>query len=448
MKLFVLSILLHLKFSTSLTAPRKPSVPSLPAQALGSTCLQAHKDNRSCPIQVRDISFTLIPDNEKNTLYQKRKKVQYPENHHVAFDYQYNELVVPSSTSTKCTNNTKIVLLVQPIGVGIGRWYYDRLLHEFQEFPSEGEESDHDINMIFLAPDLLGCGTACNPRLISNDDGDSKTMKALPLITVENWSDQLIHLMRNYEKSSKSATTDASNNIEWCIVSNGGCVPIALEIAQRYVKDKSIFRGTLTNLILSATPGITSLNKPKDGEKIRKSYRTLSGIAGNVFWWYALRNDGAFIQNFSVKNLAARAENLGDEWRPQCVRTAKAFGGKSRFSTFAFLAGSLNGGNVERFETLKDHNEIKIDVITGGDTRRNPAKSWFWEQRKRNSGAEEKQGIEKDGHESKELTSLVSYLKDSGRRVNEIVVGGRRCPAHEDSKGCSKAIIDILQTPS
>ena len=443
MRLILLAILLQ--FSTSFTTPpRNPSLlPNRRARVHGKACyLHAHKDNQSFPIRVRDTSCMLIPDTEKNTLYQRRKvipfrkKVQYPPNSRITCDYQYNELVVPSPT-TSDTTITKIVLLIQPIGVGIGRWYYDRLLNEFQNFASEDETDYHDINMIFLAPDLLGCGTACNPLLLSDDSGDSKVMKTLPLITVENWSDQLMNLMQDYENTSIS--TASTSNIEWCIVSNGGCVPIALEIAQRYIKEKDMLRGALTNLILSATPGIASLNKPKDEEKTRKSYRTLSGIAGNAFWWYALRNNGDFIQKFSVKNLAAREENLGHEWRPKCVETAKAFDGKSRFSTFAFLAGSLNGGNAERFEALKDHNEVQIDVITGGDKRRNPAKSWFWERRKT-----KKQEIEKDGHQSEELTTLVSYLKDNCRSVDEIFVGGRRCPAHEDSNGCSKAIIEIM----
>jgi hypothetical protein len=446
-KLLILASICLLPLSACFTFSRKLSIPSLHdkthLQEQHQTTQEVQNDNLPCPIQVRDAIFTLAPDNETNALYQRRKflplfrrKVHYPENAQISFGYQYNELVIPSViTSVNCTT-TKIVLLIPPIGVGIGRWYHDRLLHEFQ-ICSSLKTSDND--MVFIAPDLLGCGTACDPRLILEDNGNSNPMKQLPLITVENWSDQLIDLMQNYERSVKST------NVEWSIVSNGGCVPIALEIAKRRVQDKEMLRGGITNLILSATPRVTSLNKPKDEVKIQKSYRTLSGIIGKAFWWYALRNDGDFIQKFSVKNLAAREENLGDEWRPKCVETARAFEGKSRFSTFAFLAGCLNGGNYERFEILKDHNEVKIDVITGGDKRENPAKSIFWDRRKT---TEEKEGVINEDHEPVEETSLVSYLNDNGRKVNEMVVGGRRCPAHEDAAQFSMAMIKVLQRTS
>ena len=161
-------------------------------------------------------------------------------------------------------------------------------------------------------------------------------------------------------------------------------------------------------------------------------------MSGKLFWWYALRNEGAFIQKFSEKNLASRAENLGSEWTPKCVETARAFGGRSRFSTFAFLAGSLNGGNEDRFKALKGRNELQIDVITGRDTRSNPAKSWFWERRRDNKTTVL-------AEEVVEKTSLVQLLKENGNSGREGFVKGRRCPAHEDAKGFSNKVMQLLR---
>ena len=62
--------------------------------------------------------------------------------------------------------------------------------------------------------------------------------------------------------------------------------------------------------------------------KVAKSYRTLSGIPGKLFWWYACRNKGAFIQTFSEKNLIADPKNLGDAWRSNCYETAILYGGR------------------------------------------------------------------------------------------------------------------------
>ena len=418
---------------------------------------QPKKDeNQQCisdAVQVHERTFILKPDNATNAMYQRRrflpfrKRVSYPIQDQIAFHYKYNELVIPPASSPALdARNTKnrIILLIMPIGVGIGRWYYDRLLEQFQspEFQETGCQNT------FLVPDLLGGGSA---SLISSDGSGTTTttaLKTLPLLNVQDWSEQLIDLMSNYEEHLEG---DASR-VEWCLVSNGGCVPIALEIAKRFAEYPNLVQGKLTNLILSATPRIGSLLKPQDTEKVQKSFRTLSGMAGNLFWWYALRKEGKFIQKFSEKNLASKAENLGSEWRPKCVETAKEFNGLSRFSTFAFLAGSLNGGNQERFDALKGVDWLKIDVITGGDKRSNPAKSWFWDRskEKKNAGkdeAEEYNTIRDETiDETPEITSLVPFLKENGNSGREVVVKGRRCPAHEDAKGFAMAVTTLLQS--
>ena len=165
--------------------------------------------------------------------------------------------------------------------------------------------------------------------------------------------------------------------------------------------------------------------RQQDTDKIHKSYKTLSGTLGNLFWWYSLRKNGNFIQKFSEKNLAARAENLGEEWTPKCVETAKSFKGRSRFSTFAFLAGSLNGGNEGRLESLKG-SDINIGVITGGDKRANPAKSWFWQKNRTDKEVTSKAATEIDQATEVETTSFVSLLLENNIDCNEIVVKGRR----------------------
>lgn len=408
---------------------------------LFSSSVSTHRENSASSaeslVQVHDRTFLLKPDNSTNVLYKRegnvllrprRKRVGYPEETNIAFDYKYNELrVVVAPQNSSSDEKTRITLLIQPIGVGIGRWYYDRLLEQFQSTQLSG-------NNIFLVPDLLGCGSGS--AWLASSDGESTLLDQIPILNVNDWAEQLLDLMSSYEENK----IENSDEVEWCLVSNGGCVPIALEIAKKYALQQSGLQGRLKHVILSATPRVESLLKPKDEEKIHNSYRTLSGVAGNLFWWYALRNDGEFIQKFSEKNLASKAENLGDQWRPKCVETAKAFGGTSKFSTFAFLAGSLNGGNRERFDALKGVKDVQIDVITGGDKRVNPAKSWFWDRSKTQNDKDEEidSGIP-------EVTSLVPFLKENGNSGREIVVKGRRCPAHEDAEGFAKAITELWQ---
>jgi hypothetical protein len=213
-------------------------------------------------------------------------------------------------------------------------------------------------------------------------------------------------------------------------------------------------RGKISNLVLSAPPQITSLLRPKEEQLVQKSYKTLTGIVGKLFWWYALRKNGEFIQKFSEKNLASFAENLGEKWTPMCVETAKAHQGRSRYSTFAFLAGSLNGGNLEILNALKTKHDLHIDIITGGDGRRNKATSWFW-KRNTNSNVSvdlglntSEKGDEKNAQSDNATattTTLFQFLKDNGFSVNEITVGGRRCPAHEDADGFARAMLSILE---
>ena len=423
----------------------------------------------------------------------QRKFIEYDNNSHLKFDYEYNELKINNNGGSG-NNVMNIVLLIHPIGVGIGRWYYNRLLKEIGNTSGNNTNDDNDAsndilqtkNLICLAPDLLGCGSACDPKLITimknNNDIHTITLDKLPLFLVNDWADQIVDFMIQYEAELKlkndEKNDDGNNerfdNIHWSVVSNGGCVPIALEIGKRFVESQTISQTQekekntnhnschplpsssssslpeVTNLILSATPSAESLFSKPDIEKVQKSYKTLSGVPGSLFWWYSLRSNGKFIQSFSEKNLAARAENLGSDWTPLCVETASSYGGKSRYSTFAFLAGSLNGGNDERLKSLSgiihnnsskskgDENDnekvMNIDIITGRDNRRNRARSWFWE--KESKGQKETVVIEK--------TTLVPIIEQNGNGGTEHFVGGRRCPAHEDALGFSRVLLEII----
>jgi hypothetical protein len=167
----------------------------------------------------------------------------------------------------------------------------------------------------------------------------------------------------------QNATT-VPPQIEWCIISNGGCSPIALDIALRSQKLNPL----VSSIILSAPPRLSFFLNPATAiEKVASSYKTLCGTAGKLFWWYALRKRGKFLQSFSEKNLAASAETLGPDWQENCYQTAKQIGGMSKYSTFAFLAGTLNGGCTRTLAQL-GASKIPIHIIAGGDRRKNPVR--------------------------------------------------------------------------
>jgi hypothetical protein len=62
---------------------------------------------------------------------------------------------------------------------------------------------------------------------------------------------------------------------KWVIVANGGCSPIA-----------ATFNAPVTNVILSSPQRLPFFFEPTDPVKVRKSYQTLSGTIGKLFWWY------------------------------------------------------------------------------------------------------------------------------------------------------------------
>eukprot|EP00562_Extubocellulus_spinifer_P034259 CAMPEP_0178696052 /NCGR_PEP_ID=MMETSP0699-20121125/9200_1 /TAXON_ID=265572 /ORGANISM="Extubocellulus spinifer, Strain CCMP396" /LENGTH=511 /DNA_ID=CAMNT_0020341825 /DNA_START=29 /DNA_END=1564 /DNA_ORIENTATION=- len=358
------------------------------------------------------------------------------------FIYDFDELVVGNGTSSEPTN---AVMLIHPIGVGIGRWYYDRLMESLHD-----QYGDMERRVVFLSPDLLGSGTACAPITESGDD-----LMKLPLLNISDWSEQVEALMADYETKSEAKGYSIDS---WSIVANGGCSPIALKVAKDGVQGDALFKGKVTNVIISAPPRLQFFLRGNDPEKVKKSYRTLSGILGNMFWWYSLRRNGKFVQKFSEKNLVGMPENLGDDWTPNCVATARICGGRSRYSTFAFLAGTLQDGCSDSLEGLKGSG-VKIDFIRGTDKRRNSARSWFW-QRQRKKGrrdAESRGGNDNVSTDIKEkrdtslneqeaeTDTIQKYVQMNGNRGETAYVGGRISLAHEDANGYAHALMKFIK---
>ena len=362
-------------------------------------------------------------------LFRRPKEEDHPRDI-LYFDHDFDQLEIGNNTTK---NTTTGVVLIHPIGVGISKWFYHRLLNSLAK-----NKTSSSCRLVIVSPDLLGSGSACNPTTtISNNNGQQQERKQhLPLLNISDWSDQLEDLMTKIEEESSSSID------RWCLVANGGCSPIAIQVAQRSVQGSASFFPTkVSNVILSSVPRLpfflpTNNNEDHHPSKVHKSYRMLCGIIGNLFWWYACRKQGAFIQKFSETNLVADPANLGDQWRPNCYETARLSGGKSKYATFAFLAGTLQDGCVESLNVLlkedQNNNGVRIDIIQGRDVRRNKAKSWFWQKSKRKP-------VKKEPHKT-----FRDFLEENGNRGKEILIGGRISLAHEDPEGYSSAILEFL----
>ena len=231
------------------------------------------------------------------------KKLTPTTSYRIAYDY--DELVIGNTSSTE--NATTAVMLVHPIGVGIGKWYFDRLLNSLAD-----AHNNVQGRMVFISPDLLGSYTASSP--IRSDNGQE--IKKLPLLNITDWAEQLEHLMSEYEKKSCNEGYEIGH---WAIVANGGCAPIALKVAQSAVERSAPFEKDLTNVVISSPPRLPFFLEGTDPKRVQKSYRTLSGVVGKLFWSYALRKEGKFIQQFSERNLVGDPASLGNHWTPNCV---------------------------------------------------------------------------------------------------------------------------------
>lgn len=336
------------------------------------------------------------------------------------YEYEFDILPVSSTQSkynSSDTNRTGIVL-IHPIGVGIGKWYYERLIQSFANVTT----TTPGQQLYLVSPDLLGSGSATN---ISQS-------RRPPLFNISDWSHQLVDLMTMVESEL--------NIDQWCLVANGGCSPIALQVAQQSVEGAVPFERPVSNVILSSVPRLPFFLEASNPQKVATAYLRLcqSGI-GNLFWWYACRKKGAFIQTFSEKNLVADPKNLGDQWRINCFETAIRNDGQSKFSTFAFLAGTLQDGSVAGLTALQDATQHPaIHVIKGKDIRQQRAKSWFWQKRKRQ--------VQADPRPSRK--TFRDYLEETGLGGREIVVGGRISLAHEDAPGYRDAVLSFLNIDS
>ena len=355
------------------------------------------------------------------------------------FTYAYDTLpidgtgaTIATASSSNNTSKTTGIVLIHPIGVGIARWYYHRILRAFGHRNYTCQQ-----NLFLVIPDLLASGTATSPAFLNNTSPSaSKQPKHLPLLNISDWTDQVLDLMVQHDDDVDG----------WCVVANGGCSPIALQVAARRNREYD-HTSPVRNVILSSTPRLPFFLEASDPVKVQNAYKRLTGIVGRVFWRFARRK--RFLQKFSEKNLVADPANLGPDWTTNCYEIAKRDGGASRYSTFAFLAGTLQDGCIASLEILRGRNNnnnnntatssttVQIDIIKGRDIRRNQPKSWFWQRRR--LGNQQRQ-------QRQQHPTLRDYIQQNGNIGREIVVGGRVSLAHEDAYGYRDALLSILES--
>ena len=308
----------------------------------------------------------------------------------VAFGREkYSVSVQPASTSS--ISPPPPLVMIPPVGVGIDRKFYDRLHAAWAALGAPA--AMHSI-------DLLGTGSAFpKPRRFYSP---------------EIWADQLDAYIREQVK-------------EPCVlVVQGGLLPSALEVWRR-AGPKAIAGITL----LSPPPlkffskeaetetapdgpkaappgGDAGFNPPARVPRVRKRDRLRGAL---LFWNRDQRSDfsgswnqagapvaatpsrrtqrlvwaiactpvgnlffrrlrggtpaGVRIREFTQRSLFANSSDVDDEWMANCI--AGAADSRGRFSTFAYLAGSIPEGGAWRDDrtALFDEMDVPLQLLRG-----------------------------------------------------------------------------------
>ncbi len=182
------------------------------------------------------------------------------------------------------------LVLVHPIGVGLGREFWLRFV---RLWPGD--------NPIY-APDLLGCGQSDLPRAA---------------YTPEDWAQQLHYFIA--EEVDRAPIP----------IVQGGCLPIALALIQLGAAVE------LRGLILSGPPAWAVICEPAAAWRQRLAWNLFDSPLGWAFYQYA-RSRG-FLRSFSQKQLFADGSAVDAEWLDMLIAGARPLA--TRHAVFSFLAG-------------------------------------------------------------------------------------------------------------
>mmetsp|Transcript_32903 Transcript_32903/g.45924 ORF Transcript_32903/g.45924 Transcript_32903/m.45924 type:complete len:414 (+) Transcript_32903:104-1345(+) len=224
------------------------------------------------------------------------------------------------------------LLLVHPVGVGLGKWFWRRFIESFhRRYP------EHDI----YAPDLPGCGGSA-PYYASPSSSSYTNL-------VQQWKEHLVALIRDSRHL---------NSTEPVVITQGalGTVGIELAASSAAVTPTSSPSSSMSSkpliraLVLSTPPSweaVSSEFNPNvrsaiwnlltfprledDEGRITRYYSPF----GSAFYKYATSRE--FLRKFSAKNLFSSPEAVTEEWLDELQ--THALPDHRRNAIIAFLAG-------------------------------------------------------------------------------------------------------------
>lgn len=186
------------------------------------------------------------------------------------------------------------LLLIHPIGVGLGRRFWQPFINQWQ-----GQNRPHTL----YAPDLLGCGESEMPRAAYSP---------------KDWAAQLSHFLTEIIQQPT------------IVVVQGALLPVALRLCER-PEASALIRG----LVLSGPPAWSLITQPTPAWRQRVNWNLFDSPLGWGFYQYARRR--AFLKSFSIRQLFDRAEDITDDWLTMLDQGSQDMA--SRHAVFSFLAG-------------------------------------------------------------------------------------------------------------
>jgi pimeloyl-ACP methyl ester carboxylesterase len=187
------------------------------------------------------------------------------------------------------------LLLIHPIGVGLSRQFWQRFCQQWYD--------SRRRNPIYN-PDLLGCG-----------DSDMPTVAYQP----SDWAQQLQYFIETVVKQPV------------ILVVQGALFPVAISLVQLQSNDTNWIRG----LALSGPPAWAVMTRSAPQWRQRLAWNFFNSPLGNGFYRYA--RSRKFLENFSVKELFEKSEDIDRQWLDMLVSGAQ--NPASRHAVFSFLSG-------------------------------------------------------------------------------------------------------------
>jgi pimeloyl-ACP methyl ester carboxylesterase len=298
-----------------------------------------------------------------------------------------------SGTAASPTNNkSKTFLLIHPVGIGMGNWFWDKFRDEAvaaaaaaastgQEQQQQDNDDEENGETFLYAINLIGCGRSRQSGTVDDDyflartttttttnDEEADQHSILPWTRQCAFFVDEIILQQQVTNDGDStiiqtaatAAASSSSSTEITVISQGGLAPIALQLAM-------LRPHTIANIVLASPPTLQQLQKRLSGKEAMRNWDQLRKLP-DICFTMLLESKWA-IRFFS--NLFLFDQNCDTVWRhnaqAECDRSVRA---PVRYFNAGLceVPGVLVGWNTST--TLSTTPPPRILVVRGDGDRR------------------------------------------------------------------------------